>query len=118
MDIDYYLKGLSMEEIARCQNISVLALSNLHDRYLSGYFWIGALDVDQLVLGQDHHETRGLNGDPRLNENEHSEEVVVMLKVFLVAAAVHVWLGKVYPDMQKINYIVHDLKSQQNQEQK
>lgn len=78
----------------------ILALSKLSDGDLSGYYWIDALCIDQL------------------NEKERNEQVMNMDKIFSRAAAVNVWLGKAYPDTQKINGIVQDLISQQNQEQK
>ena len=77
----------------------VMALSNLADRDLNGYYWIDALCIDQL------------------NDKERNEQVMIMDKIFQRATAVDVWLGKSYPDTQKINDIVQDLVSLQEQEQ-
>ena len=78
----------------------ILALLNLSERSLSGYYWIDAVCIDQL------------------NNKERSEQVIIMDKIFQRATAVDVWLGKAYPDTQKINDIVQDLVSLQEQEQK
>ena len=78
----------------------VLAISELSNRSLSGYYWIDALCIDQL------------------NHRERNEQVMIMDKIFQRATAVDVWLGKAYPDTQKINDIVQDLVGLQEQEQK
>ena len=78
----------------------ISALRNLPDRNLRGYYWIDALCIDQL------------------NNKERSEQVTIMDKIFQRATAVDVWLGNAYPDTQKINDIVQDLVSHQEQEQK
>ena len=78
----------------------VLAISNLSKRSLSGYYWIDALCIDQL------------------NDRERNEQVIIMDKIFQRATAVDVWIGKAYPDTHKINDIVHDLVSLQEQGEK
>ncbi|KAL8942516.1 MAG: hypothetical protein Q9216_001617 [Gyalolechia sp. 2 TL-2023] len=78
----------------------IIALLNLSDGDLSGYYWIDALCIDQL------------------NDKERSEQVMVMDKIFQRAAAVNVWLGKGYPDTQKLNNIIQDLVDHQGQEHK
>ena len=77
----------------------ILALSNLSNRDLNGYYWIDALCINQL------------------NDKERNEQVMIMDKISQRATAVDVWLGEAYPDTQKINDIVQDLISPQEQEQ-
>lgn len=50
----------------------VLALSNLPDGDLSGYYWIDALCIDQLI------------------EKERNEQVIIMNKIFSGATVVGV----------------------------
>ena len=78
----------------------VYATQQLSDRNLRGYYWIDSLCIDQL------------------NDKERSEQVTIMDKIFQRATAVDVWLGFGYPDTQKINDIVQELVSHQEQEQK
>ena len=77
----------------------VYATQHLSDRKLRGYYWIDSLCIDQS------------------NDKERSEQVTIMDKIFQRATAVDVWLGFGYPDTQKINDIVQDLVSHQEQEQ-
>ena len=78
----------------------VVAIWNLPNSSMSGYYWIDALCIDQL------------------NDRERNEQVTIMDKIFQRATAVDVWLGKAYPDTQKINDILQDLVSLQEQEHK
>ena len=77
-----------------------LALDSIPERNLKGYYWIDALCIDQL------------------NDKERGEQVTMMDEIFQRATAVDVWLGYGYPDTQKVNDIVQDLVSHQEQEQK
>jgi Heterokaryon incompatibility protein (HET) len=77
----------------------ILAALNLGDRNLSEYYWIDAVCIDQL------------------DDKDRSEQVNIMDKIFQRATAVDVWLGKAYPDTEKLNDIVHDLVLLQEQEQ-
>ncbi|KAL8927091.1 MAG: hypothetical protein Q9172_001513 [Xanthocarpia lactea] len=97
--------GDRIDWLVRGQNRSlpanlVMALTELSDRDLSGYYWIDAICIDQL------------------NHRERNEQVMIMDKIFQRATAVDVWLGKAYPDTQEINRIIQDLVNHQEQEQK
>ena len=78
----------------------ISAAFNLHDRNLSEYYWIDAVCIDQF------------------DDKERSEQVNIMDKIFQRATAVDIWLGKAYPDTQKVNGILRDLVHLHEQEQK
>ena len=83
---------LSGRDISRTLPLNLVSAAlNLRSRNLSEYYWIDAICIDQI------------------DDKERSEQVNIMDKIFQRATAVDVWLGKAYPDTQKINDIVHEL---------
>ena len=70
---------------------AISAVLQLRNRMTDEYYWIDAICINQL------------------DDKERSEQVNIMDKIFQRATAVDVWLGKAYPDTQKVNDIVHNL---------
>ncbi|ERF77187.1 hypothetical protein EPUS_06467 [Endocarpon pusillum Z07020] len=69
----------------------VRALIQFRDLKFDGYFWIDALCIDQLDI------------------KKRSAQVSIMDKIYQRAEVVDVWLGRSYPDTDKVNDILREL---------